>query len=112
MQGLTGAQSGPGPHGDRDRRRRVHPLCHDPEGLVLDKAVATLDNLTEWAVMEAVGALGGSKTVIMIAHRRTTVMDCDRACLPEKGCVAPVGTYDALPETGPTFGATAQEGAA
>ncbi|PJN94666.1 hypothetical protein CNY89_13155, partial [Amaricoccus sp. HAR-UPW-R2A-40] len=49
-----------------------------PDVLVLDEATSALDNLTERAVMDAVHNLGGQKTIIMIAHRLSTVQDCDR----------------------------------
>jgi ATP-binding cassette, subfamily B, bacterial PglK len=64
--------------------------------LILDEATSALDNLTEQAVMEAVHALGHEITIILIAHRLTTVRACDRIYLLEKGQLAGQGTYEDL----------------
>ncbi len=66
------------------------------EVLILDEATSALDNLTEQAVMEAVHALGHEITIILIAHRLTTVRDCDHIYLLEKGQLTAQGTYDEL----------------
>ena len=52
-------------------------MYNDPEILILDEATAALDNDTESAVMEAIDALHGYKTLIIIAHRLTTIRNCD-----------------------------------
>ncbi|PJN95251.1 hypothetical protein CNY89_09575 [Amaricoccus sp. HAR-UPW-R2A-40] len=70
---------------------------------MLDEATSALDNLTERAVMDAVHNLGGQKTIIMIAHRLSTVQDCDRIFLLENGRVAAEGAYDDLVETNDHF---------
>ena len=59
--------------GQRQRIGIARALYHDPDVLILDEATSALDNLTERAVMDAVHNLGRAKTVIMIAHRLTTV---------------------------------------
>jgi len=82
--------------GQRQRIGIARALYHDPAVLVLDEATSALDNLTERAVMEAVGNLGRDKTVVMIAHRLSTVRDCDRILLLERGRLAAEGTYDEL----------------
>ena len=53
-------------------------LYKDPAIIVLDEATSALDNDTEEAVMEAINALQGNKTLIIIAHRLTTISNCDR----------------------------------
>lgn len=53
-------------------------LYHDPAVLVLDEATSALDNATERSVMQAVSALHGTKTVIVVAHRLSTVEHCER----------------------------------
>ncbi|MEM6745501.1 MAG: ABC transporter ATP-binding protein [Pseudomonadota bacterium] len=98
--------------GQRQRIGIARALYHDPDVLVLDEATSALDNVTERAVMEAVRALGGRKTVIMIAHRLTTVMNCDEIFLLERGRVAASGAYDQLLERSPAFRAMAQGAAA
>ena len=89
--------------GQRQRVGIARALYRDPDVLVLDEATSALDNITERAVMEAVSKLGGKKTVIMIAHRLTTVMGCDEIFLLEGGRVAARGTYAQLVETNPVF---------
>jgi ABC-type multidrug transport system fused ATPase/permease subunit len=82
--------------GQRQRIGIARALYHDPDVLILDEATSALDNLTERAVMEAVHNLSHRKTIIMIAHRLTTVRNCDNIFLLEKGRLAAQGTYDEL----------------
>ncbi len=79
--------------GQRQRIGIARALYHDPAVLVLDEATSALDNLTERAVMEAVNNLGKAKTIIMIAHRLSTVRNCDTIFLLENGCCVAAGTY-------------------
>ncbi|MBA3324886.1 MAG: ABC transporter ATP-binding protein [Rhodobacteraceae bacterium] len=89
--------------GQRQRIGIARALYHDPDVLVLDEATSALDNLTERVVMDAVQNLGREKTIIMIAHRLSTVRDCDRIFLLEGGRVVAEGTYDALVESNAEF---------
>ena len=89
--------------GQRQRIGIARALYHDPDILVMDEATSALDNLTEQAVMEAVHNLAGAKTVVMIAHRLSTVRDCDTIFLLERGQVAAQGTYDELVSTNSQF---------
>lgn len=63
--------------GERQRIAIARSLYHDPPVLVLDEATSSLDNVTEKEFMDAVNALHGFKTIIVIAHRLTTVEKCD-----------------------------------
>ena len=64
--------------GQRQRIGIARALYHDPEILVLDEATSALDNETETAVMEAIDHLKGVKTMIIIAHRLTTIRNVDK----------------------------------
>lgn len=63
--------------GQRQRLAIARALYDNPDILVLDEATAALDNETEKAVMEAIEALQGQKTLIVVAHRLTTIKQCD-----------------------------------
>ena len=64
--------------GQRQRVAIARALYNRPEILVLDEATAALDNETEMAVMESIDALQGQITMIVVAHRLTTIRNCDR----------------------------------
>ena len=64
--------------GQRQRISIARALYYEPEILVLDEATAALDNDTENAIMEAIDSLKGSKTLIIIAHRLTTIQNCNK----------------------------------
>lgn len=89
--------------GQRQRIGIARALYYDPEVLILDEATSALDNLTERAVMEAVSNLSMKKTIILIAHRLTTVQDCDQILLMEAGRVTAVGSYNELVEDSAIF---------
>ncbi|PKN42501.1 MAG: ABC transporter ATP-binding protein [Deltaproteobacteria bacterium HGW-Deltaproteobacteria-18] len=89
--------------GQRQRIGIARALYHDPEVLVFDEATSALDNLTEQAVMSAVHNIGKSKTVILIAHRLTTVKDCDRIFFLEKGRVVKSGNFEELEKSCESF---------
>lgn len=62
----------------------------------MDEATAALDNTTEREFMEALEAMAGHKTMIMIAHRLTTVKNCNHLYLMKQGKVVGSGTYKEL----------------
>ncbi len=64
--------------GQRQRFAIARALYTDPDILILDEATSALDTETETAVMESINALQGHKTLIIIAHRLTTIRNCDR----------------------------------
>ena len=82
--------------GQRQRIGIARALYHDPDVLIMDEATSALDNLTERAVMDAVHNLGHAKTIILIAHRLTTVEACDIIFMMEQGRLVAQGTYDEL----------------
>ncbi|MFM8802532.1 MAG: ATP-binding cassette domain-containing protein, partial [Planctomycetia bacterium] len=78
--------------GQRQRIGIARALYHDPQVLVLDEATSALDTETEQEVMAAVNALHGTKTLIIVAHRLSTVSDCDRLYRLDGGRVVASGT--------------------
>lgn len=82
--------------GQRQRIGIARALYRDPAVLVLDEATSALDTVTERAVMESVHALSGQKIIIMIAHRLSTVRDCDMIFMLDHGQLIEQGTYDEL----------------
>ena len=64
--------------GQRQRIAIARALYYDPDILVLDEATSALDNETEAAVIESINALQGEKTLIIVAHRLTTIEKCDK----------------------------------
>ena len=68
--------------GQRQRVAIARALYHDPAVIVFDEATAALDNQTEREVTAAIASLRGTRTLIAIAHRLSTVKDCDRLDLP------------------------------
>lgn len=82
--------------GERQRVGIARALYHDPDVLVLDEATAALDTATEAAMADALRALRGDKTVLLIAHRLSTVRDCDRIAVIDGGRLTDCGSYDEL----------------
>ncbi|MEZ5778912.1 MAG: ABC transporter ATP-binding protein [Paracoccaceae bacterium] len=89
--------------GQRQRIGIARALYNDPDVLIFDEATSALDNLTERAVMAAVNNLARSKTIIMIAHRLSTVRNCDLIFLLENGKLAAQGTFDELVSQNDSF---------
>jgi len=79
--------------GQRQRIGIARALYHEREILVLDEATSALDNETEGLVNEAIKSLSGQKTLIIIAHRLSTVEHCDRIYLIEQGTIVKEGSY-------------------
>ena len=94
--------------GQRQRIGIARALYHDADLIVFDEATSALDNLTEREVMTAIDALPGDKTVLMIAHRLSTVKHCDRIIVLDKGRVVDCDTWDRLMANSATFQSIAQ----
>jgi len=96
--------------GQRQRIGIARALYHNPQVLILDEATSALDNLTEKAVMEAVHNLGHEITIILIAHRLSTVKACDQIFLLEKGELKAQGKFDELTAASERFRGMAAAG--
>ena len=84
--------------GERQRIAIARALYHDPDVIVFDEATAALDNETESEIAQTIKPLIGVKTIIMVAHRLSTIKDCDSIYVMEKGVVVESGTYNELVE--------------
>jgi ATP-binding cassette subfamily C protein len=89
--------------GQRQRIGIARALYNNPEILVMDEATSALDNETEQGFMEALSGLAGDKTILIIAHRLTTVQHCDKILFLKDGRLLGEGNYRALLETCPEF---------
>lgn len=89
--------------GQRQRIGIARALYSSPDILVFDEATSALDNLTERAIMDAIASLGHSKTIVVIAHRLSTVRHCDMVYLLEHGRVVAADRYDGLVRTNDHF---------
>jgi len=89
--------------GQRQRIGVARALYKDATVLVFDEATSALDAVTERAVMEAIDSLNRDLTVFLIAHRITTVENCDVIVMLENGKVAAHGSYQKLIERSPAF---------
>jgi ATP-binding cassette, subfamily B, bacterial PglK len=78
--------------GQRQRIGIARALYHDPAVLVLDEATSSLDLATEQSVMRAVNELQGTKTIVIVAHRLSTVENCARLYRLEAGKIVAEGT--------------------
>lgn len=79
--------------GQRQRLGIARALYHNPKVLVMDEATSALDNITEKQIISAIESLKEDHTLIMIAHRLTTVKNCDKLYFMEKGKIVQEGSY-------------------
>lgn len=89
--------------GQRQRIGIARALYRDPSVLFFDEATSALDTVTEKAVTEALRTLGRERTIILVAHRLSTVRDCDVIYLFDGGSIRASGNYDELTVTSPKF---------
>ncbi|MBT9584935.1 ABC transporter ATP-binding protein [bacterium] len=89
--------------GERQRIGIARALYPKPEVLILDEATSALDHATEESFMAAVRALEGSHTVVLIAHRISTVRDCSRIYVFDEGLIVSHGSYAELLANCPRF---------
>jgi len=82
--------------GQRQRLSLARAFYRDAKVLVLDEATSSLDNKTEYDVMQALDLVGRRCTTIVIAHRLSTVRKCDRIFEVDNGRIKAAGDYETL----------------
>ncbi|TPW20050.1 MAG: multidrug ABC transporter ATPase/permease, partial [Elusimicrobia bacterium] len=105
-----GLQSGVGERGSKlsgGQRQRLgiaRALYREPAVLIMDESTSALDGITESEILKTLEGLKGKLTMVVIAHRHSTVRLCDRVVMLERGKVVDGGTYDELLARNSTFG--------
>ena len=89
--------------GQRQRIGIARALYRNPSLLVLDEATSALDNETERRLTDTIESLHGSVTVVVVAHRLSTVRHCDRLIFMEQGQVVASGTFDEVRDANQAF---------
>lgn len=89
--------------GQRQRIGIARALYYNPSVFVFDEATSALDGITEDIILEAIYNLAHKKTMVIVAHRFTTVKECDRIYVFEQGKIVDEGTYQELLERNQEF---------
>jgi len=82
--------------GERQRIAIARALYRNPEVLIFDEATSALDNETEARLMETIYAVSQNRTVIMIAHRFTTLKECQKIIVMNNGMVEKITDYSSI----------------
>jgi len=89
--------------GQRQRIGIARALYLDPPILLLDEATSSLDSITEQLLMKSINSLASIKTIIIVAHRLTTLAKCSEILVMEKGSIVDRGSFNYLKENNDTF---------
>jgi len=89
--------------GQRQRVAIARALYRRPSVLIFDEGTSALDNITEREVMQALERLRGEHTILLVAHRLSSVRNADNIVLMKDGQIAATGTYEELIESSPDF---------
>ncbi len=89
--------------GQRQRIAMARALVRDPRVLVLDEATSAVDAMTENAIQKAVKDFGAPRTVFVVAHRFSTIMEADRIIVMQEGRLVDVGGHTELLERSPFY---------
>lgn len=82
--------------GQRQRIGIARALYKEADVIIFDEATSALDNQTEQAVMQAIAGLSQDLTLLIIAHRLTTLKGCTKIVELEDGCIKRIGTYEEI----------------
>jgi ATP-binding cassette, subfamily B, bacterial PglK len=89
--------------GERQRVAIARALYRQPQVLIFDEGTSALDTITEAELLSALEPLRRNRTVIIVAHRLTTVRECDRILLVDSGCIVDTGSFAELLERNLAF---------
>jgi len=89
--------------GQRQRIGIARALYHKPQLLIMDEGTSSLDNITEYIIMETLKKIKTDFTIILIAHRLNTVKDCDNIFVLKNGQVKEQGSFEELIKNSQTF---------
>jgi len=89
--------------GERQRIAIARALYNRPDVLIFDEGTSALDNTTEQRLMDSLKHLRGSHTIILVAHRLSTVRETDKVVFVENGRIAGIGTFQGLRESNESF---------
>jgi ATP-binding cassette, subfamily B, bacterial PglK len=100
---IVGERGGRLSGGQRQRIGIARALYLEPSVLVLDEATSALDTETERRITDTIESLHGQMTVVVIAHRLSTVRKCDMLLYLEQGRIAAAGTFESVAAESPAF---------
>ena len=89
--------------GQRQRIGIARSLYNDAQVLILDEATSALDGISEKLIMDTIHEFSGRKTIVIIAHRFSTVQKCDLIYFMDEGEIVDQGAYDDLVKRNKTF---------
>ncbi len=89
--------------GQRQRLAMARAFLRDPEVLILDEATSNLDSQSEYLIQRALGSFGENRTVVIVAHRLSTVRGADKILVMHQGRLVEQGTHDELIERKGTY---------